>query len=205
MFTITELQRDALNEMFNIGVGRAASSLSQIVGEPIELTAPELFLLKPDDAANTLLGSESRKFSAVSQTFTGPFVARAMLVFPEINALEIIRLMVGEHLSIEELSEFEQEAMSEVGNIILNASISALSDMFGIDLQGSLPSHQFAEAKKLLNDGHHEDVTVILVIHVDLIISKQHIQGHILFLLSVDSLQNLLQCVDTYLIKHGLI
>jgi chemotaxis protein CheC len=34
MTQLTELQCDALGEIFNIGVGRAASSLSQIVNEP---------------------------------------------------------------------------------------------------------------------------------------------------------------------------
>lgn len=203
MTTISELQRDALGEMFNIGVGRAAASLSQIVGEEILLSAPEIHLLSPEDAARTVLGEDGRKFSAVTQTFSGPFVARAMLVFPEINALEIIRMMIGEHISLEELTEFEQEAMSEIGNIILNATLSSLADMFGIELHGGLPTHRFGDAASLMLDDT-EDRQVILVIQINLIISKQQIQGHILFLLSVSSLNHLLECIDRYLAAQGL-
>ncbi len=203
MITISELQRDALGEMFNIGVGRAAASLSQIVGEEILLSAPEIHLLSPEDAAKAVLGSGDQKFSAVTQTFTGPFVARAMLVFPETNALEIIRMMIGEHISLEELTEFEQEAMSEVGNIILNATLSSLADLFGVELHGSLPTHRFGDAASMLVDSG-EDRQIILVIQVDLIISKQQIQGHILFLLSVSSLNSMLECIDHYLAEQGL-
>lgn len=203
MIGISELQRDALAEMFNIGVGRAASSLSQIVNEEILLTAPEVGLLKPDAAAELVLGSVTKKFSAVSQTFSGPFEANAVLVFPENNALEIIRMMIGEHITLEELTEIEQEAMSEVGNIILNATLSSLADMFGVELQGSLPTHCFGDVRSVLLD-NCDNEQLILVIRVNLIISKQHIEGHILFLLSVNSFKNLMECLDRYLASQGL-
>ena len=203
MTTISELQRDALGEMFNIGVGRAAASLSQIVGEEILLSAPEIHLLSPKDAARAVLGEDGKKFSAVTQTFSGPFVARAMLVFPETNALEIIRMMIGEHISLEELTEFEQEAMSEVGNIILNATFSAVADMVGVELQGSLPNHRFGDARALLLEDCNEE-SVILVIQANLVISKQQIEGHIVFVLSVRSLHNLLEAVDRFLAGEGI-
>lgn len=203
MIPITELQRDALAEMFNIGVGRAASSLSQIVNDEILITAPEVHLLDPASATRMVVGEKSRKCSTVSQTFTGPFVARAVLVFPENNALEIIRLMVGEHITLEELSELEQEAMSEVGNIILNATFSAVADMVSVELQGSLPNHRFGDARALLLEDCNEE-SVILVIQANLVISKQQIEGHIVFVLSVRSLHNLLEAVDRFLAGEGI-
>ncbi len=203
MIAISELQRDALGEIFNIGVGRAASSLSQIVNDEILITAPEVHLLSPTEATAMVVGEQSHKCSTVSQTFTGPFVARAVLVFPENNALEIIRLMIGEHLTLDELSEFEQEAMSEVGNIILNATFSAVADMVGIELQGSLPDHRFGDARALLMEDCKEE-SVILVIQANLMIRKQQIEGHIVFVLSVRSLHHLLEAVDRYLSGEGI-
>ena len=195
---LNELQRDALGEIFNIGVGRAASSLSQIVNDTVLLSAPEVMLVHREDAAKVLLGSEFRQFSTVSQHFSGAFDAEAMLVFPESNALEIVRLMVGPHMSVEELSECEQEAMCEVGNIILNACMSALADLFHLALNGTLPVHRFGDTESLsfLSGG---DSQMVLVLQVDMTISQQRVQGHILFLLSVASMQSLLDCLDTYL------
>jgi chemotaxis protein CheC len=201
---LNELQRDALGEIFNIGVGRAASSLSQIVNDTVLLSAPEVMLVHREDAAKVLLGSEFRQFSTVSQHFSGAFDAEAMLVFPESNALEIVRLMVGPHMSVEELSEFEQEAMCEVGNIILNACMSALADLFHLALNGTLPVHRFGDTESLsfLSGG---DSQMVLVLQVDMTISQQRVQGHILFLLSVASMQSLLDCLDTYLREQGLL
>jgi chemotaxis protein CheC len=200
---LNELQRDALGEIFNIGVGRAASSLSQIVNDTVLLSAPEVTLVRREDASKVLLGSEFRQFSTVSQNFSGAFDAEAMLIFPESNALEIVRLMVGPHMSIEELSEFEQEAMCEVGNIILNACMSALADLFHIALNGTLPVHRFGDTESLAFLGG--DDQMVLVLQVDMTISQQRVQGHILFLLSVVSMRSMLDCLDAYLRENGLL
>lgn len=203
MIELTELQADALGEIFNIGVGRAASSLSQIVRDEVLLSAPGVMLLQRDQAASTLLGADLRQFSTVSQHFSGPFEAEAMLVFPEFNALEIVRLMAGGQMSVEELSEFEQEAMCEVGNIILNACMSSLADIFRVRLESTLPLHRFGDTHTLPLLSQHDD-SIVLVLQVDMVIAKQRIQGHILFLLSVTSLGLLVELLDKYLKDQGL-
>ena len=201
--TLSELQLDALGEIFNIGVGRAASSLSQIVNDEVLLNAPRVMLVHRDQAGTLLAGAELNQFSAVSQSFSGPFDAQAMLIFPESNALEIVRLMVGPHMSVEELSEFEQEAMCEIGNIILNACMSSLADIFQVSFEGTLPEHRFGDIERLpILEGSEDQI--IMLLQVDMTISQQHISGHILFLLSVGSMGNLVACLDSYLQKQGL-
>lgn len=203
MVELSELQRDALGEIFNIGVGRAASSLSQIVNDEVLLSAPSVQLVEGNEASRLFLGTELRQLSTVSQLFSGPFKAEATLVFPETNALEIVRLMVGPHMSVEELSEFEQEAMCEVGNIILNACMSSLADIFHISFDSTLPLHRFGNAETIPLVQNESD-RVVLVLQVDMVISQQRIQGHILFLLSVASMCNLFSCLDNYLKEQGL-
>ncbi len=204
MQVLNELQLDALGEIFNIGVGRAASSLSLIVNDAVQLTAPSVALVHRDQAASILRGAELEQFSTVSQTFSGPFDAQAILVFPESNALEIVRLMVGPHMSIEELSEFEQEAMCEIGNIILNACMSSLADIFHVSFDSTLPLHRFGNTDNLpILDGD-ADGQMVLLLQVDMVISQQRIQGHILFLLSVASMSSLLACLGRYLDEQGL-
>lgn len=203
MLSLSELQHDALGEVFNIGVGRAAASLSQIVNDEVLLTAPDVSLVHIDRAASLLRSSELQQFSSVSQTFSGPFEAQALLVFPESNALEIVRLMLGPHITIGELSEFEQEAMCEIGNIILNACMSSLADIFRISFTSTLPLHRFGDTDNLPVLEGDED-QMVLLLQVDMVISQQRIRGHILFLLSVVSMSSLLACLDDYLVSQGL-
>jgi len=201
---LSEIQLDALTEVFNVGAGRAALSLSEIVGEEVMLSVPSIEVLKAEEVNSRVLTLKDDKFATVSQLFSGPFDAEAVLLFTENYALEIVRDMMGSQMSIEDLAEFEQEAMCELGNIILNACLSAMADMLGISLNSSLPTYAMSSpdeittrlAEKGIEDG---DSSYILVLHIDLVLEKHHTEGHLIFLLSSTSLSKLISHIQQYL------
>jgi chemotaxis protein CheC len=200
MHTLTELHLDALTEVFNVGAGRAAASLSEIVGDEVKLSVPSIDVEKYSEVDRTIHALNSPRFGAVSQQFSGPFEAQAVLLFTESHALEIVRDMMGSQMSIEELAEFEQEAMCELGNIILNACLSAMADMLKISLNSSLPSYKIATTEEIFRDiGNITEQSYILVLHIDLTIEKRNSEGHLIFLLSSVSLNNLVTQIDLFL------
>lgn len=200
MNTLTALHLDALTEVFNVGAGRAAASLSEIVGDEVKLSVPSIEIKKYSEADASIFALNSARFGAVSQQFSGPFDAQAMLLFTEDHALEIVRDMMGSQMSIEELAEFEQEAMCELGNIILNACLSAMADMLQISLNSSLPSYQIATTEEIFKGiSNSPDQPYILILHIDLTIEKRHSEGHLIFLLSSMSLRNLVVQIERFL------
>jgi chemotaxis protein CheC len=201
---LSEIQLDALTEVFNVGAGRAALSLSEIVGEEVMLSVPSIEVLKADEVNSRVLTLKDDKFATVSQLFSGPFDAEAVLLFTENYALEIVRDMMGSQMSIEDLAEFEQEAMCELGNIILNACLSAMADMLGISLNSSLPTYAMSSpdeiTTRLAEKGEEDgDSSYILVLHIDLVLEKHHTEGHLIFLLSSTSLSKLISHIQQYL------
>ncbi|MFJ9449886.1 MULTISPECIES: chemotaxis protein CheX [unclassified Herbaspirillum] len=201
---LSEIQLDALTEVFNVGAGRAALSLSEIVGEEVMLSVPSIEVLKAEDVNSRVLTLKDDKFATVSQLFSGPFDAEAVLLFTENYALEIVRDMMGSQMSIEDLAEFEQEAMCELGNIILNACLSAMADMLGISLNSSLPTYAMSSpdeiTTRLADKGEEDgDSSYILVLHIDLVLEKHHTEGHLIFLLSSTSLSKLISHIQQYL------
>jgi chemotaxis protein CheC len=78
-----------------------------------------------------MLGSKNGdRVCGVSQHYEGAFATEAILMFPEDKSLDIVRLMVGDAVPLQELTEMEQEAMSEIGNIILNSCVGTLANIF---------------------------------------------------------------------------
>ncbi|WMW81731.1 chemotaxis protein CheC [Undibacterium cyanobacteriorum] len=200
MNNLSELHLDALVEVFNVGAGRAAASLSEIVGDEVKLSVPSIEIKKSTEVDSTMLAFNSSKFGVVSQNFSGPFEAQALLLFTESHALEIVRDMMGSQMGIEELAEFEQEAMCELGNIILNACLSAMADMLKISLDSSLPNYKIASLEDIFHGlNQTEEQPYLLLLHIDLAIEKRHSEGHLIFLLSSMSLRSLVDQIERFL------
>jgi len=202
---LSELQQNALIKIFNIGMGKAASCMSHIVGEEIALSVSRLDILRGANQADTITAAiRSPRICAVSQDFTGSLDTRAFLIFPEGKTQEIVRRMIGEPVGTDELSGMEQEALSEIGNIILNSCISSLSEALQDDFHCSLPSYHMGSADEILfaNDGCDDDLLILF--YMDFPMPSTHIDGYLVFLLNLPSFNALIKQVDQFLSgPHG--
>jgi chemotaxis protein CheC len=199
MFNLTELQHDALVEIFNIGVGHAARAMSDIVNEAVTMSVPTISFLNRAEAASMLGNKDGQRVCGVSQHYQGAFSTEAILMFPEDKSLDIVRLMVGESVSLKELTEMEQEAMSEIGNIILNSCVGTLANSFAQELSGSLPQYHVGTSEQILGASGGQADTVVLVLHIDFILETHQIHGYVAFVLDMSALEDLQVQVDRYL------
>lgn len=200
MSTLNELHLDALAEVFSIGAGRAALSLSEIVNDEVRISVPSVQVVGLEDINSTSLLLANGRFGAVNQYFHGPFNAEALLLFTEEQALKIVGDMMGSQMNAEELAEFEHEAMCELGNIILNACLSAMADVFSIMLESSLPSYAVASTDEILfRIKENSSQPFVMLLHIDLTIENRHTAGNLMFLLSSASMNNLVTHIDEFL------
>lgn len=123
---------DAVTEVLNIGMGSAAASLSEMVNEEIKLSTPGVeFVSRLEATALLSTKAKTDMVSGVYQSFDGAFAGDALLLFPEQQSLELVRAVLQEDdITLEELTDMEQEAMIEIGNVILNACLCSIADMF---------------------------------------------------------------------------
>lgn len=201
MQALTELQHDALTEIFNISIGRAAAAMGKIVHTEITLMVPRFEFLNLRDVARTLGEFGDKRISGVSQKFNGPFNTEAILMFPEEKSLEIVRMMLGGDYPLSELSDLEQEAMSEVGNIILNACIGTIANISGQKFSSSLPEFRLGKGQNILCDNNSCDEDMVLFIHINFIITRQSIHGYLAFLMNLPSIDGLIKVVDRFLAR----
>jgi len=202
MVNLSELENDALVEIFNIGVGHAAAAMSEIVNEEVIMSVPSITFLNRADAA-ALLGSkkDGERICGVSQHYDGAFATEAILMFPEDKSLEIVRLMVGDSVPLQELTEMEQEAMSEIGNIILNSCVGTLANLFDSELHGSLPLYHVGTSAQIMSSFGGPDDAVVLMLHIDFVLAKHQIHGYVAFVLDLSALHDLKEQVSRYLAK----
>lgn len=204
MIELKELEQDALTEIFNIGVGIAADVLSQMVGEQVRLCVPVVELTTQQQAKNYYMEREQRHLCAIRQTFSGEVTTDAILMFPEENSLELVRLMVGSDLPLEQLTEMERDAMAEIGNIILNAVISSVSSTLGLTFEGSLPDVSIITTDNIFSDrigapSRSDAKAPVLALTIDFELSARQVSGYLAFLLDIPSSEKLISRLDRFI------
>jgi len=197
---LTELELDALTEVLNMGVGQAAAALSELAGEPVALTAPRVQLLRKQEIIRQLTKDNDRRVSAVRQSFEGDIVTDALLMFPAEQSLQLVQIIVGGEVPLEDLGEMEQEALAEIGNILLNAVVASVADNLDIALDGSLPEVELGCVSEVLLDGRDES-ELLLSLQVHFAIAARRIEGYLAFLLDIHSSDLLEQKVAAFVNK----
>src|SRR6185369_12226120 len=119
-------------------------------------------------AVGILRSRESSRLVAVHQVFEGDITGRALLIFPEIRSLELVRAVTGGELPLEDIIELEQEALAETGNIILNGCLGTLANLLQRSLRMSLPEILRGEAPALMEfQPPPEAGDVVLFLYID--------------------------------------
>lgn len=203
MDELSEIQHSAITEMLNIAIGRAAAALNDLVDEEVALSVPQVIFTSRREAARLIDQRAGATACAVMQEFEGSFAGNAMLIFPEAKSLALVRLMIGEAVPLETLTELEQEALTEVGNIVLNASLGTLANLLEMEIDSSLPVYLNGTGAAILQDavgkGSDDDWTLLVEVDFDLAVSA--ISGYVLLMLDVVSAQRFTALVDAYMKK----
>jgi chemotaxis protein CheC len=196
---LNELERDALTELANIGVSRAAASLRKMVGAQVLLSVPSVEVVS-GSAAAALLGEQgSHELVAVRQDFAGAFSGRALVIFPQSNSLELIRAIVGEQVGPEELAEMEQEALAETGNVILNGCLGTMANMLQQSLSMSLPQVLRGDGSQLFElEGRDDGADLVLFLYINFSIRDRDIRGYIAMLMDFPSLASLQRLIRDF-------
>lgn len=194
---LDDLALDALTELFNLGVGQAASAFSQIAGDTVQLTVPRVRVMQPEDLAGHLGEAGGSAVSAVRQRYSGAINSEAVLMFPAERGLQLVQMMVGGELPLDQLAEMEQEALSEVGNILLNSVMASVADALQIQLDGSLPTVEMSQVENVLSS-HQGGGGAVLMVDIQFEVAAREVKGLLAFLLDVASQDALEQLIARF-------
>jgi chemotaxis protein CheC len=186
---LDELELDALTELVNLGVSRAGKNLAAMVREEVVLTVPMVRLVDREEAIHSLGSRESQKLVAVHQMFKGDISGRAFLIFPEAKSFELVRAVIGGELSFEEITEMEQEALAETGNVLLNGCLATIANQLERRLDITLPEVLHGESADFFNlEPPPVAGSRVLLVYINFTVRHRAIQGYIAMMLDIGSL-----------------
>jgi chemotaxis protein CheC len=142
---------DSLSELFNVGLHRAAASLSEITGQRIVVDMPKLIVCPIAEIEKPLTDLIGGEIATVHQIFGGAVVGDAVLLIEHDKAALLAKLMTsGEAAGGGRLDQSAREVLAEIGNIVLGACLSGFGDMLELPVSFSVPRIHIESLKSIL-------------------------------------------------------
>jgi len=197
---LTDLESDALAELGNVAMARASVSLRTMIQHEVLLSVPTVEILAPKEAIARVAKPGNPNLVAVRQDFSGVFSGRALLIFPEASSLELVRVVVGRQLALEDIVDLEDEALAETGNIILNSWVATIANLLKKNLKMSLPVVIRRDQSHIFESASPREY-LILFLHIKFDISRQQIRGYVALMMDVPSVAELRSLIADYVVS----
>ncbi len=198
---LTEKQRDALGEVINIAFARTAASLSQLSGHRVLLDAPGIDVV-PIEQISVALGKfiKTDEVVTVHQIFSGPVSGDALLMLDDKGTRTLTDLLSGATVPSSELDEANREAITEVGNILLNACLGVFGNLLHVHVTFSMPRLYLENLEKMLRSITigTADLRYGIVVSTEFRIREGAVSGYLALVLGVSSLECLLKAIERW-------
>lgn len=199
---LTSLHLDTLQEMSNIGVGHAASALSQLLGRRIDIRIPRVAVTPFKSAADGFGGPET-PVAAVAIRVGGDAMGHVILLLePHAASRMAGALTVAPGRQADLGDPMARSVLQEVGNILASAYLNALGRLTGLVFLPSIPvfAHDMVGAvtdTALIEQGEAGDVALVMETAFD--VEGEALAGQMLLLPNPASLEQIFRAVGVSL------
>jgi chemotaxis protein CheC len=136
---LSTIQSDAIQELGNIGAAHAATTLSQMLGRTIEMSVPAVTVVDLSHLAD-YMGEESAAMVAFELQGDIPHGGYILFYITRESAIRMTNTILGLTETNRPLSEMDESALLEVGNIMVSAFLDATAELLGFVMLPSPPA-----------------------------------------------------------------
>lgn len=181
---LSDIENDALTELVNIAVSGAAVRLRAMVGTEVKLTVPAVSVVDGANAANAMEALGLSSIMAVRQGFSGLLHGETLLVFPEGSYRDLVHAVLGVDMDEAEVDALTDDALGEIGNVLLLGFLSTIGTLLEIQFQVALPTVALSKPEAIFSGDNDQ---VALFIYVNFIISGRKVRGYFGLILGVET------------------
>jgi len=200
MNALTALQTDALTELINIAFGLTAAKLSEISGCRVLLDAPIIGIHPMHALARELRPFVTGPVATVHQVFSGPISGDAILFMNYEGGVKLSNLLVEKHLRSQRLDPSTGEILTEIGNMLLGACLGVFGNLLHMHVSFSIPQLHLNSLEHFLTSLAigGDELRHAVVIAASFHIREQGVDGRLVVVLGVSSLERLIQAVERW-------
>lgn len=192
---LNDMHLDVLKEIGNIGQGNAASALSELLQEYINIAVPDIKILDFNEVVGFLGGPENIAVGlmlGISGDIDGMMLC--IMQKPFVNHM-MKAVLSKETDNLLALDEMDISFINEVGNILTSSYVNAISSMMGININVSVPFISVDMVGAILSVPAvklaEENCDRALFIDDSFIIGESEIKSNMIFIPELNSLNTL--------------
>ena len=154
--TLTDEQKDAIGEISNISMGTAATTLSTLLNQTVNITTPKVTYMNWQELAD----SYDKPCVFLQISYTSGLDGNNVLVLKERDVKIITDLMMGGpgNVSDEPIGELHLSAIGEAMNQMMGSAATSMSSMLGKKIDISPPIANLVD----LNDNNKKNIPEFL-------------------------------------------
>jgi len=182
--------RDALREITNVAMGRAAALLAKVLGVFVELPVPTVNIFEVSELHMTLADAQrGERYSALCQGFIGDGIAgEALLLFHDSEIADIGRLFKWQPKDEHDVSEM----LLDLASILIGACLSGISEQIDVRFSQGHPQllglHSSIESLITVNKQRWRKT---LAVEISYSLEGHNVHFDLLLLFTEDSIQRL--------------
>lgn len=192
-------QTDALKELLNIGVGRAAGALNQIIAKPITMYIPVIFLGQASELPSELEIFGDHSLSTIQLPFTGSYSGSATLAFPADSTAKLVEILTGESTPGDEWNTMKVGTLTEIGNIVLNGVMGSITNILTGAITYSVPTYSELSVTNLIQTSQSKNSNIVLWAQTHFTVEDYDISGDIFLVFDSNRFESILEAVNTML------
>lgn len=196
-----EDQRDALQEIANIGMGQAGARLAALLGTFVTLSVPRISLVEVTALGEMLrnFADDSQRLTAVRQAFSSQVKGEAMALYDSAGTAELHHIVQNTEGGTVE-AEQEDEVLFDVSNILIGACLSSIFEQIGLTLSFSPPrlAGRHAPVAEIVDSANLRWNRTLLM-EIEFSLEQGNFRAHLLMLMAADSVETLKRALDQLL------
>lgn len=194
----TDEVQDAFLELTNIGIGRAASAMSELVDRHLQITVPHFHFYQIGEGSAI---PEFQRMATVQvlQVFSGDIQGRVLLVLSKEGAVHLSSLLLDEDVQEEAFGESEQGAILELGNIMIGGLMGSLANTLDIEFHYDPPEIQLRGDDNLALGLWKSGEPLVVVIKATLSIEGENVSSYLILLVNLENFDRLIKLLNQHL------
>jgi len=201
---LSTIQSDAIQELGNIGAAHAATTLSQMLGSTIEMSVPAVTVVDLSHLAE-YMGEESAAMVAFELQGDIPHGGYILFYITRESAIRMTNTMLGLTETNRPLSEMDESALLEVGNIMVSAFLDATAELLGFVMLPSPPSLTIDMAHAAMQSliaQMQEETNEVLLFSTELTCEEYKVDSDIIMMPERSTLNKIIELLEN-LMKTG--